>query len=176
MKADIAAKPVVPPKKVNTAKIDARQYSIADLQMATDSFNIDNLIGEGSFGRVYRAQFDDGKVLAVKKINSCALQNPEDFLDIVSEISRLHHPNVTELMRKANSRVKIALGTERALDARTRSEQSPVRWATPQLHDIDALAKTDDPALEGLYPAKSLSRFADVIALCVRVICRTGSV
>lgn len=26
-----------------------------------------------------------------------------------------------------------------------------------------------DPALEGLYPVKSLSRFADVIALCVQV-------
>ncbi|XP_009796493.1 protein STRUBBELIG-RECEPTOR FAMILY 6-like [Nicotiana sylvestris] len=289
---DIAAKPIVPPKKVNTAKINARQYSIADLQMATDSFSVDNLIGEGSFGRVYRAQFDDGKVLAVKKINSSALQNPEDFLDIVSEISGLHHPNVTELVGYCsehgqhllvyefhkngalhdflhlsdeeskpltwNNRVKIALGTARALEylhevcspsvvhkniksanilldaelnphlsdcglasliadvdqalnhntgsgygapevamsgqftiksdvysfgvvmlelltgrkpfdgGRSRSEQSLVRWATPQLHDIDALAKMVDPALEGLYPVKSLSRFADVIALCVQ--------
>lgn len=52
---------------------------------------------------------------------------------------------------------------------RSRSEQSLVRWATPQLHDIDALAKMVDPALKGLYPVKSLSRFADVIALCVQV-------
>jgi hypothetical protein len=44
-----------------------------------------------------------------------------------------------------------------------------VRWATPQLHDIDALGKMVDPALKGLYPVKSLSRFADVIALCVQV-------
>jgi hypothetical protein len=44
-----------------------------------------------------------------------------------------------------------------------------VRWATPQLHDIDALAKMVDPALNGMYPAKSLSRFADIIALCVQV-------
>jgi hypothetical protein len=50
-----------------------------------------------------------------------------------------------------------------------RSEQSLVRWATPQLHDIDALAKMVDPALNGMYPAKSLSRFADIIALCVQV-------
>ena len=54
--------------------------------------------------------------------------------------------------------------------SRTRAEQSLVRWATPQLHDIDALAKMVDPALKGLYPVKSLSRFADVIALCVQVI------
>lgn len=53
--------------------------------------------------------------------------------------------------------------------SRVRSEQSLVRWATPQLHDIDALAKMVDPTLNGMYPAKSLSRFADIIALCVQV-------
>ncbi|KAL0912213.1 hypothetical protein M5K25_018173 [Dendrobium thyrsiflorum] len=52
--------------------------------------------------------------------------------------------------------------------SRPRSEQYLVRWATPQLHDIDALDKMVDPQLQGLYPAKSLSRFADVIALCVQ--------
>ncbi|CBI32990.3 unnamed protein product, partial [Vitis vinifera] len=52
--------------------------------------------------------------------------------------------------------------------SRVRSEQSLVRWATPQLHDIDALAKMVDPSLNGMYPAKSLSRFADIIALCVQ--------
>ncbi|RZR96194.1 hypothetical protein BHM03_00025171 [Ensete ventricosum] len=45
--------------------------------------------------------------------------------------------------------------------SRPRSEQSLVRWATPQLHDIDALDRMVDPGLKGLYPAKSLSRFAD---------------
>ncbi|KAL5749468.1 hypothetical protein ACOSP7_024071 [Xanthoceras sorbifolium] len=51
---------------------------------------------------------------------------------------------------------------------RPKPEQCLVRWAAPQLHDIDALAKMVDPALRGLYPPKSLSRFADVIALCVQ--------
>lgn len=45
-----------------------------------------------------------------------------------------------------------------------------MRWAIPQLHDIDALAKMVDPALKGMYPAKSLSRFADIIAICVQVL------
>ncbi|CAI8591683.1 unnamed protein product [Vicia faba] len=52
--------------------------------------------------------------------------------------------------------------------SRARPDQSLVRWATPQLHDIDVLAKMVDPALKGLYPVKSLSRFADVIALCAQ--------
>ncbi|KAL2539071.1 Protein STRUBBELIG-RECEPTOR FAMILY 7 [Abeliophyllum distichum] len=241
---EVSAKPIVIPKKINRVPINAKSYSVADLQIATDSFSIENLIGEGSIGRVYRAQLDDGKVLAVKKINSSILLNHEDFLDIVSEISR--KPLTW------NTRVKIALGTARALEylhevcspsvihknfksanilldtelnphlsdcglaslvhepdqasgysapevtmsgqytinsdvysfgvvmlellsgrkpfdsSRPRTEQSLVRWATPQLHDIDALSKMVDPALKGLYPVKSLSRFADVIALCVQ--------
>lgn len=54
-------KPVVT-KKSSMSSIKATVYSVADLQIATDSFSIDNLIGEGTFGRVYRAQFNDGKV------------------------------------------------------------------------------------------------------------------
>ncbi|KAH9305309.1 hypothetical protein KI387_009713, partial [Taxus chinensis] len=41
--------------------ITATEYSIADLQMATGSFSQENLIGEGSLGRVYRAEFPNGK-------------------------------------------------------------------------------------------------------------------
>ncbi|KAM0956355.1 hypothetical protein ACFX2A_025144 [Malus domestica] len=290
---EFAKKPVVV-KKTVTAPLNVTSYSIADLQMATGSFSIDNLLGEGSFGRVYRAQFDDGKVLAVKKLDSSVLPSElsEEFTEIVSSISQLHHPNVTELVGYCsehgqhllvyefhkngslhdflhlsdeynkpltwNSRVKIALGTARALEylhevcspsiihknikstnilldvelnphlsdsglassipnadqaldhnagsgysapevamsgqytlksdvycfgvvmlellsgrkpfdnSKPRSEQSLVRWATPQLHDIDALSKMVDPELKGLYPVKSLSRFADVIALCVQ--------
>ncbi|CAH9118644.1 unnamed protein product [Cuscuta europaea] len=289
---DVLAKSIVTPKNINTSQINATRYSIADLQMATDSFSAENLLGEGSVGRVYRAQFQHGKVHAVMKINSSSLQEPEDFMELVSTISRLHHANVTELVGYCsehqqylliyefhkngtlhdflhlsdefsrpltwNNRVKIALGTARALEylhevcspsvvhknfkssnilldselnphlsdcglaslipdgdqalnhttgsgygapevsmsgsytiksdvysfgvvmlelltgrkpfdsSRPRAEQLLVRWATPQLHDIDALTKMVDPTLEGLYPVKSLSRFADVIALCVQ--------
>ncbi|PIN07474.1 Non-specific serine/threonine protein kinase [Handroanthus impetiginosus] len=51
--------------------------------------------------------------------------------------------------------------------ARTRGEQFLVRWAIPQLHDIDALTRMVDPALDGKYPVKSLSHFADIISRCV---------
>ncbi|KAJ6947082.1 STRUBBELIG-RECEPTOR FAMILY 6 [Populus alba x Populus x berolinensis] len=290
---EFSPKPVVVKKPVTTP-INVTSYSVADLQMATGSFSVDHLLGEGLFGRVYRAEFDDGKVVAVKKLDSATLPSDmsDDFTEIVASISLLHHPNVTELVGYCsehgqhllvyefhkngslhdflhlsdeyskpliwNSRVKIALGTARALEylhevcspsivhkniksanilldtelnphlsdsglasclpnadqvlnqnagsgygapevamsghytlksdvysfgavmlelltgrkpfdsSRPRSEQSLVRWATPQLHDIDALSKMVDPELNGLYPVKSLSRFADVIALCVQ--------
>ncbi|CAJ1936378.1 unnamed protein product [Sphenostylis stenocarpa] len=49
-----------------------------------------------------------------------------------------------------------------------RGEQFLVKWAVPQLHDIDALSKMVDPSLNGEYPKKSLSRFADIISSCIQ--------
>ncbi|VAI45134.1 unnamed protein product [Triticum turgidum subsp. durum] len=283
--------------------ITATPYTVASLQVATNSFCQDSLLGEGSLGRVYKADFPNGKVMAVKKVDSAAisLQEEDDFLEVVSSMSRLRHPNIVpltgycvehaqrllvyeyignatlhdmlhfsdEMSRRLtwNIRVRIALGTARALEylhevclpsvvhrnfksanilldeehnahlsdcglaaltpnterqvstevvgsfgysapefsmsgiytvksdvysfgvvmlelltgrkpldsSRERSEQSLVRWATPQLHDIDALSKMVDPALNGMYPAKSLSRFADIIALCVQAGARVPS-
>lgn len=276
--------------------ITAASYTVGYLQTVTNSFSQDNIIGEGSLGRVYKAEFSNGKVMAVKKIDNSALslQEEDNFLEAVSNMSRFRHPNIVSLVGYCseygqrllvyeyigngslhdmlhfsddgskrltwNARVKVALGTARALEylhevclpsvvhknfksanilldeefnphlsdcglaaltpnterqvstqmvgsfgysapefalsgvyttksdvysfgvvtlelltgrkpldsSRPRSEQSLVRWATPQLHDIDALAKMVDPALNGMYPAKSLSRFADIIALCVQ--------
>ncbi|XP_038714088.1 protein STRUBBELIG-RECEPTOR FAMILY 3-like [Tripterygium wilfordii] len=51
---------------------------------------------------------------------------------------------------------------------RNRGEQLLVRWAIPQLHDIDALSRMVDPSLNGEYTAKSLSHFADTISRCVQ--------
>ena len=59
----------------------------------------------------------------------------------------------------------------RLLNSRSlpRGEQFLVRWAVPRLHDIDALSRMVDPSLNGMYPAKSLSRFADIISSCIMV-------
>ncbi|RRT44513.1 hypothetical protein B296_00054673 [Ensete ventricosum] len=50
---------VKPPK----VPITATSYTVASLQIATNSFSQDCLVGEGSFGRVYRAEFPNGKVI-----------------------------------------------------------------------------------------------------------------
>jgi hypothetical protein len=44
----------------------ATSYTVAALQVATNSFSQDSLLGEGSLGRVYKAEFPNGKVK-----NSC---------------------------------------------------------------------------------------------------------
>lgn len=41
-------------------------YTIAEVQLVTNSFHEDNLLGEGSLGPVYRAEFPENKVLPSK--------------------------------------------------------------------------------------------------------------
>ncbi|XP_039131598.1 protein STRUBBELIG-RECEPTOR FAMILY 5-like isoform X1 [Dioscorea cayenensis subsp. rotundata] len=77
-----------------------RKYSFSDLQAATGSFNFNRLLGEGSIGRVYKAKYADGKILAVKKIDTADFSGSilKDFMEVVSDISRLHHSNIAELV------------------------------------------------------------------------------
>ena len=42
--------------------ITATSYTVASLQSATNSFSQEFLVGEGSLGRVYKADFPNGKV------------------------------------------------------------------------------------------------------------------
>ncbi|KAK2432217.1 STRUBBELIG-receptor family [Trifolium repens] len=64
--------------------------------------------------------------------------------------------------------LELLTGRKPLDSSKPKAEQCLVRWATPQLHDINAVEKMADPALRGLYPPKSLFGFADIIALCVQ--------
>lgn len=45
-----------------------RWYCLKDLEIATRGFSDENVIGEGGYGVVYRADFPDGSVAAVKNL------------------------------------------------------------------------------------------------------------
>ncbi|KAK7246567.1 hypothetical protein RIF29_41436 [Crotalaria pallida] len=75
-------------------------YTVASLQQYTNSFSQENYIGEGTLGPVYRAELPDGKLLAVRKLDATASmgQNHEQFLQLVSSISKIQHSNIVKFM------------------------------------------------------------------------------
>ncbi|CAL0309410.1 unnamed protein product [Lupinus luteus] len=105
--------PTIPAKKVvfdpaipsRATKVDAmtsntKVYTVAILQQYTNSFSQENFIGKGTLGPVYRAELHDGKLLAVRKLDATASmgQNHEQFLQIVSSISKIQHTNIVQFL------------------------------------------------------------------------------
>ncbi|KAM7271264.1 hypothetical protein ACFE04_030478 [Oxalis oulophora] len=88
-----------PPKK-SRSLVTAKVYTVAELQLATNSFSKESLIGEDSFGSIYKAEFPDGQIMVVKNIDlvSLSFQEEQQFLDVVWTASRLRHPNIVTLV------------------------------------------------------------------------------
>ncbi|CAH8356112.1 unnamed protein product [Eruca vesicaria subsp. sativa] len=90
-------KPPSVPKEPTT--IDVPAITLSELREKTESFGSKALIGEGSYGRVYYANFDDGKAVAVKKLdNSSEPDTNVEFLTQVSKVSRLKNDNFVQLL------------------------------------------------------------------------------
>lgn len=65
--------------KFSSLKKVSRKNSIAFfeyklLEKASNSFSDSNVLGEGGFGRVYKARLDDNKHVAIKKLD-CGIQD-----------------------------------------------------------------------------------------------------
>ncbi|KAF9597275.1 hypothetical protein IFM89_016416 [Coptis chinensis] len=185
-------------------------------------------------------------ILAVKNISTVALSihEEEQFLDVISNVARLRHPNIItlvgycvehgqhllvyEYVRNWSledalhfnvhdrltwiARIRIALSIARGLEymhsnclppvahcnlkaanilldselmphlcdcglAVLRSltsnsvklkEQSLVKWASSCLHDYKCLEAMVDPTTRPMISSRSLSRFADIVSLCIQ--------
>ncbi|CAN8237105.1 unnamed protein product [Cochlearia groenlandica] len=78
----------------------AKLFSAAELQLATNNFSAENLLGEGPLGSIYRAKFPDGQFAAVRNIPMCSLSfhEEEKFTEVLQTASKLRHPNIVTLV------------------------------------------------------------------------------
>ncbi|PVH64837.1 hypothetical protein PAHAL_2G365800 [Panicum hallii] len=82
----------------STDPINLVTYSSSDLQAATGNFHSSRLLGQGTIGGVYKAKYTDGRVLVVKKFDPLSFSGSSDFVDLVNSVSKLRHPNISELV------------------------------------------------------------------------------
>lgn len=97
-------------------------YNIASLQQFTKRFSQENFMGQGMLGTVYKGKLPNGKVrlilmmhdstltfiiltcslqvIAIKKLDTLRRMNggDDEFLQLVSDISKLQHQNIVELV------------------------------------------------------------------------------
>ncbi|XWS20136.1 hypothetical protein CRYUN_Cryun31cG0074700 [Craigia yunnanensis] len=76
----------------------AKNFTLNDIERATNSFDASRVIGEGGFGIVYRGMLDDGAAVAVKVLKRKDQRGGQEFLAEVEMLSRLHHRNLVKLI------------------------------------------------------------------------------
>ncbi|KAF7144032.1 hypothetical protein RHSIM_Rhsim05G0015800 [Rhododendron simsii] len=74
-----------------------RRYTRDEIERATDSFSEAKMIGEGSYGKVYRCELDKTPV-AVKVLRSDASEKKKEFLTEIEVLSQLRHPYIVLLL------------------------------------------------------------------------------
>ncbi|KAI3887544.1 hypothetical protein MKW92_022658, partial [Papaver armeniacum] len=73
-------------------------FNLACLSNATNNFSLDNKLGEGGFGPVYKGKLQNGQEIAVKRLSTDSGQGIEEFKNEVVLISKLQHRNLVKLL------------------------------------------------------------------------------
>uniref|UniRef100_A0A7N0U782 non-specific serine/threonine protein kinase n=1 Tax=Kalanchoe fedtschenkoi TaxID=63787 RepID=A0A7N0U782_KALFE len=73
-------------------------FTLRDLELATNRFSKDNIIGEGGYGIVYQGQLINGNPVAVKKLLNNLGQAEKEFQVEVEAIGHVRHKNLVRLL------------------------------------------------------------------------------
>ncbi|KAL3497307.1 hypothetical protein ACH5RR_040039 [Cinchona calisaya] len=89
--------------KYNSFKASCRKRSVTvmdykALETATNNFGESEILGEGGFGRVYKAQLEDNQFVAVKRLDGGTQDSIREFETEVALLSQIQHPNIISLL------------------------------------------------------------------------------
>ncbi|KQK15912.1 cysteine-rich receptor-like protein kinase 10 isoform X2 [Brachypodium distachyon] len=73
-------------------------YDFSQINEATNNFSIDNQLGQGGFGPVYKGRLSNGLKIAVKRLETSSLQGLMEFQNEIQLIAKLQHNNLVKLL------------------------------------------------------------------------------
>nr|GLL37445.1 probable receptor-like protein kinase At5g18500 [Ipomoea trifida] len=73
-------------------------FTLRDLELATNRFSKENVLGEGGYGVVYRGQLINGTEVAIKKLLNNLGQAEKEFRVEVEAIGHVRHKNLVRLL------------------------------------------------------------------------------
>ncbi|XP_061368994.1 G-type lectin S-receptor-like serine/threonine-protein kinase At4g27290 [Gastrolobium bilobum] len=78
--------------------LDLPLLDLSTIASATNNFSVNNKIGEGGFGPVYKGRLASGKEIAVKRLSRSSTQGMIEFKNEVKLIAKLQHRNLVKLL------------------------------------------------------------------------------
>ncbi|KAJ0873940.1 putative protein kinase RLK-Pelle-DLSV family [Helianthus annuus] len=82
---------------LNGLELNTGSFTLKQIKIATNNFDVANKIGEGGFGLVYKGVLPNGTLIAVKQLSSKSKQGNREFLNELGVISAVQHPNLVKL-------------------------------------------------------------------------------
>ncbi|KAL3513768.1 hypothetical protein ACH5RR_026485 [Cinchona calisaya] len=77
---------------------DSMKFSFSEIQLATNDFSKDNLLGEGGYGHVYKGKLKDGQFIAAKVRKEASTQGFAEFHSEIFVLSFARHKNIVMLL------------------------------------------------------------------------------
>ncbi|XP_071706284.1 G-type lectin S-receptor-like serine/threonine-protein kinase At4g27290 isoform X2 [Rutidosis leptorrhynchoides] len=84
-------------------------FSFSEISKLTNNFSIDNKLGEGGFGPVYKGVMDDGQEIAVKRLSDTSSQGLDEFKNEVRCIHKLQHRNLVKILGSCAHKNEVML-------------------------------------------------------------------
>ncbi|CAA2957579.1 G-type lectin S-receptor-like serine threonine-kinase At4g27290 isoform X1 [Olea europaea subsp. europaea] len=78
--------------------IELPLFDVHTITKVTDNFSINNKLGEGGFGPVYKGRLEEGQEVAVKRLSRTSLQGFDEFKNEVICIAKLQDRNLVNLL------------------------------------------------------------------------------
>ncbi|KAB8681456.1 hypothetical protein FH972_026335 [Carpinus fangiana] len=78
---------------------DVNQFTLGELEVATNNFSIENFVANGYYATVFRGLLEDGTVVAIKKFNDINnFRGMDAFQREVEHIYRTRHQHILQLL------------------------------------------------------------------------------